>query len=253
MSSTASKTKDAKDVGSPVGDFWFDNPTWKSGTSFLIRSFKDEPQDSQSKGWQSEQFFMAVGLADGYFYNLVREIGIDVRDADGPQKSLKLTYNREENTFKKVKRFVIIVPRTLDWSEEDPIADCIREYKRLGHFKDCKIEKSAQRKESSRVKWVTDIIAAPNSQTSNDDKIPEGIVVDIPTTITPLLMNLKETQDATHGIDVERFQSEISAFSYRIAWRVKKQQLEDYVTIVEVETLDDLMQKIKTVQNSLDD
>lgn len=116
---------------------------------------------------------------------------MDIRDANGPENTLKLTYPREGESFKKVTRFLVLVPRSLDWSQEDPIKSIIQQYKDSGHFKDCKIEKSPRRSESTRVKWVTDVLL-PTIDGSVEH--PYGILMDLPTTITSLVMNFRQTR-----------------------------------------------------------
>ena len=200
---------------------------------------------------------MVIGLADGYFWNFVKEIAMDIRDANGPQHSLKLTYPPKDgkgftDEFKKVKRFLVIVPRSLEWNKEDPIADVIGLLSKSGHFKNCKIEKSPQRKDSPRIKWVTDVIFNPERSNSSDD-IKKGIVVDIPTTLTALLMNLRSKTSSIADIDKEKFASEASAFSYRISWQVKKENLQKYVKVIEVESTKDLLQVIHNVDEFIDE
>ena len=43
---------------------------------------------------------MAVELVDGYFYNFVKAIAIDIRDADG---RVELTYNRNKVEVREEK------------------------------------------------------------------------------------------------------------------------------------------------------
>ncbi|GFH50028.1 predicted protein [Chaetoceros tenuissimus] len=191
---------------------------------------------------------MAIGLADGYFWNLVKEIAIDIRDANGPQNSLKLEYPRQGEAFKLIKQFLVIVPRSLDWEKEDPIADFIKGMKNEGYFKDCRIEKSLMHGDSSRIKWVTDVNLDPKAVASSDG-VQRGIVVDIPTTLTALLMNLKS--QATSSTEKKKFTLEASSFSYRISWQLKKSNLDSIVKVVEVENLNDLLGKIRDVDQLL--
>ncbi len=211
---------------------------------------------------------MAIGLADGYFWNLVKEIAIDVRDANGPQNSVRLKY-RQEEVYKIVKRFLVIVPTSLDWSKEDPIAEFIKAQKAVSigqqeggyYFKDCQIEKSAERGNSSRIKWVTDVIFHADSDVDvpvdvdgrgnieqsspSGTDLPAGILMDIPTTLTALFMNLKSQHRITIDSSKEeindaeqQFRDEVNSFSYRIAWQLKKQKLDKYVAVVEVNGID---------------
>ena len=185
-----------------------------------------------------------------YFWNLVKEIAIDIRDANGPQNSLKLQYPRQGETFKLIKQFLVIVPRSLDWEKEDPIANFIRGMKHEGYFKDFQIEKSLMRGDSSRIKWVTDVNLDPKAVPSSDG-IQRGIVVDIPTTLTALLMNLKSQVKSSTEIDKEKFALEDSSFSYRISWQLKKNDLDSFVKVVEVENVNDLLGKIRNVDQLL--
>mmetsp|Transcript_28158 Transcript_28158/g.42610 ORF Transcript_28158/g.42610 Transcript_28158/m.42610 type:complete len:409 (+) Transcript_28158:47-1273(+) len=229
-----------------------------------VRSLKKEVEELKQS--------MALGLADGYFWNLVREISIDIRDAKeyGPDGGkLKLTYGRDGEALKHVDKFLILIPRELDWSKEDPIADLIREYKGLNYFKDCKIEKSPQRAESSRVKWVTDIIPGNGGEDDQsefsydvDTCIPSGsndsrVVVDIPTTLTAMLMSLKAQCEKTTGVnntnylDINKFHKEVSAFSFRLAWHLKKENLEKYAAVVEIKSTADLITTIENIKKSI--
>jgi hypothetical protein len=199
---------------------------------------------------------MAMGLADGYFWNLVKEIAVDIRDANGPEQTLKLTYPRQGEMLKHINRFLIVVPRSLDLSnEDDPIKNLINKYKDLGHFQDCKIEKSPLRADSSRIKWVTDVIVGLNiSNGSANPPYPYGILMDIPTTITALVMNLRadHASNRMNTVELEQmFQAEASSFAYRIAWQLKRQQLEEHVAVVEIENADDLLDKIRNVDEHL--
>ena len=203
---------------------------------FFVPNPNDEIRELNNEIYELKQS-MATGLADGYFWNLVKEIAMDVRDANGPQKTLKLTYPGQAEVYKSVKRFLVIVPRRLNWEKEDPIADFIKGCKAKGYFKDCKIAKSPLRGASSRIKWVTHVVADRPRSSSHDDDLNEAILLDIPTTITALLMNLKAQSAHDGKIDVAKFEKEVSSFSYRIAWQLKKQNLEKYVSVVEVEDL----------------
>eukprot|EP00934_Nitzschia_sp_Nitz4_P007051 Nitzschia sp. Nitz4//NODE_474_length_16687_cov_99.124940//15038//15994//NITZ4_additional_000070-RA//1//CDS//3329531937//7041//frame0 len=193
---------------------------------------------------------MAMGLADGYYWNLVQEIAMDIRDANGPQGTLKLCFPRQGEELKKVKRFYILIPRHLDFTKEDPIKELIGHFKGSGHFKDCKIEKSPTRAESTRVKWVTDVILNPSQAPAGSTSPPpyqDGILIDIPTTITALIMNLRADSASGDNINREIFQEEVSSFAYRLAWQLKRQQLENYVAVVEMENSLDLTDKIRDI------
>lgn len=245
------------------------------------RKLKNEIEDLKQS--------MAIGLADGYFWNLVREIAVDIRDAAGPQGSLKLKYGRdkdgkflEKNKF--VKRFLILVPRELDWVHvEDPIAKVINLQKfEKKTFQDCKIQKSANRMYSTREKWVTDLIGISSEISKvNTQTHPTGIVFDIPTTITAVLMSLRDhstsgsSSDSTitnaatakeggststttntvtfKNIDREKFQKEMSTFTHRISWQLKKAHLDEYVKVIEVDNLDNIVEKIISVHKHLED
>jgi len=192
---------------------------------------------------------MAIGLADGYFYNLVREIAIDVKDA--PDGSMKLTYGSDEVVSKMVSRFIVIVPRELDWLKEDPITDFIKAQRLDGgmndyYFKNCKIEKSPNRPDGSRPKWVNEVNF--NNTADDDDEKNEGILVDIPTTLTALLMDLRLNSQNNDEIDDDskkKFENEINSFSCRIAWQLKRHNLEKYVTVAEVKDLNIGLSKIR--------
>lgn len=230
---------------------------------------------------------MAIGLADGYFWNLVREIAVDVRDA--PHGLLELRHvgkdkdgNDLEPVRKYIHRFLVLVPRELDAKIDDPIANEINALKKQEIFKDCKIKKSVNRKSSSRMKFVTDLYnissssstetssqispvsrGAAGSKKKKETSYQDGIIFDIPTTITALLMSLRdfshegedEQQQEQEGgggntkIDTEKFQKEISTFTHRIAWQLKKAKLEDYVKVIEIENLDNLVDKITSVHD----
>jgi hypothetical protein len=137
------------------------------------------------------------------------------------------------------------------------------------------------RKMSSRVKFVTDLYKFSSSSTETSSQISpvsraagnkkkketsyqDGIIFDIPTTITALLMSLRDfshegeddeqqqQQQQQEGggntkIDTEKFQKEISTFTHRIAWQLKKADLEDYVKVIEIENLDNIVDKITSV------
>lgn len=216
---------------------------------FFVPNPNDEVRELKEEVKALKQS-MAIGLADGYFWNLVKEIAIDIRDANGPQNSLKLQYPRQGETFKLIKQFLVIVPRSLGWEKEDPIADFIRGMKHEGYFKDCQIEKSLMRGDSSRIKWVTDVNLDPKAVTTSEG-IERGIVVDIPTTLTALLMNLKSQVKSSTEMDKEKFALEASSFSYRLSWQLKKNGLDSFVKVVEVENLNDLLAKIRDVDQLL--
>lgn len=216
---------------------------------FFVPNPNDEVRDLKEEVKALKQS-MAIGLADGYFWNLVKEIAIDIRDANGPQNSLKLEYPRQGEAFKLIKQFLVIVPRSLDWEKEDPIAYFIKGMKSEGYFKDCRIEKSLMRGDSSRIKWVTDVNLVPKAVNSSDS-IQRGIVVDIPTTLTALLMNLKSQVKSSTEIDKVKFALEASSFSYRISWQLKKNNLDSIVKVVEVENLNDLLGKIRDIDQLL--
>jgi hypothetical protein len=207
---------------------------------------------------------MAIGLADGYFWNLVREIAVDVRDAQGLLELQHVGKDKDGNDLKPVRkhihRFLIIVPRELNSEIEDPIANEINAHKKSETFKDCKIEKSVNRDYSSRVKFVTDLYSFSSSSslsagTSKNKSYHDGIIFDIPTTITALFMSLRDYKngnlDHHHGkdtnIDTTKFQKEISIFTHRIAWQLKKANLEEYVKVIEVENLENIVDKIIAV------
>lgn len=186
---------------------------------------------------------MAIGLADGYFWNLVREIAIDIRDANGPDGALRLVYSKDEQTYKIVENFIILVPRKLEWSEDDPIASKINTLKGMGTFRDCKIEKSHARADSSRFKWVTDVIGMNGSTC---------VLVDVPTTLTALFMKLKSSSyQPDSPIVLAKFQHEISVFSLRIAWQLKKLGLDKYVKVVEIEDLNELLDTIQDISTQI--
>jgi len=222
---------------------------------------------------------MAIGLADGYFWDRVREISIDIQDAkryglDGGK--LRLEYHQREggDVLKHVERFLILIPRELDWSNEDPIAALIQGYKEAGCFKDCEIQKSPRRAESSRVKRVTDIIASDDdiSFINNDDndndknditydadlgkrkeqRRDDGIIIDIPTALTAMLMSMKaESKGGEETIDIDKFQKEVSIFSCRLAWHLKKEKMDKYAKVIEINDTKDLMQKLFDINRFL--
>mmetsp|Transcript_39788 Transcript_39788/g.96056 ORF Transcript_39788/g.96056 Transcript_39788/m.96056 type:complete len:502 (-) Transcript_39788:48-1553(-) len=217
---------------------------------FFVPNPNDEIRQLQRKVRKLKQS-MATGLADGYFWNLVKEIAMDIRDANGPEKTLKLTYPREGENLKKVKRFLVLLPRSLDWTQEDPIKSLIQQYKDSGHFKDCKIEKSPLRSESTRVKWVTDVLLPTIDGSAQH---PYGILMDLPTTITSLVMDLKADQvlqNVPQRSTQSRFEEEVSLFAYRLAWQLKRHQLEAHVAVVEIENPDHLLDKIREVDEAL--
>lgn len=59
---------------------------------FFIPNPSDEIKKLRNENKELKES-MAIGLADGYFWNLVREIAIDIRDA----------YSKDEQTYKIVK------------------------------------------------------------------------------------------------------------------------------------------------------
>eukprot|EP00548_Thalassiothrix_antarctica_P003694 CAMPEP_0194150268 /NCGR_PEP_ID=MMETSP0152-20130528/42380_1 /TAXON_ID=1049557 /ORGANISM="Thalassiothrix antarctica, Strain L6-D1" /LENGTH=245 /DNA_ID=CAMNT_0038853083 /DNA_START=578 /DNA_END=1315 /DNA_ORIENTATION=+ len=222
---------------------------------------------------------MAIGLADGYFWDYIREISIDIQDAKrySPNSGkLKLDYHQKEGgvIFKEVERILILIPRELDWSNEDPIAALIKGYKEAGCFKDCEIQKSPRRSESLRVKRVTNVIASDDdiSFIENDNynngiiydtdqlelKDGEGrqsdvaIIIDIPTALTSILMSMKATSKwEEKTVDVDEFQKEVSFFSHRLAWHLKKWRIDKYAKVVEINDTKDLMQKIFDINKFL--
>jgi len=154
----------------------------------------------------------------------------------------------------------VIVPRNLDSAKyEDPITTEINVYRDNGKFKDCRIKKSRRREESSREKWVTDLTEIPSDIANSKSKSHQvGIAFDIPTTITALLMSLREYHDGTNEVknskvDTAKFQKEISTFTYRIAWQLKRAKLDEYVKVVEVENLENLVDKIVKVHRHFQD
>ena len=213
----------------------------------IMEKYKQQLDDQKNKEAQILKSYMALGLADGYFWNLVREVAIDIRDAK--RQPMELTYSKEDTVRKKVvKRFLVVVPSELDWDEEDPIAAFINSNSddtTKNYLKGCKIQKSANRSESSRIKWVTDVIMSD----LNED---EGIVVDIPTTLTSIIMSLKEKSKSSDAImDIEGFQAGAKAFCHQIDQRLKEHNLDQYVTVVKMDKLDNFMDKIKKVNDNL--
>ena len=189
--------------------------------------------------------YLALGLADGYFWNFVREVAIDIRDANG--QPIELSYPKEDAVHKVVKRLLIVVPNELDWDKEDPIADFRFKKVNEGHLKDCQIPKSPNRSKGSRIKWVSEVVMP--------DLEDERIVMDIPTILTSIIMSLKDkSTSADASIDVKEYQAEVKAFCHQIIQRLKKHKLDKYVSIVEIDrfdTLSNFMDKIKEASDQL--
>jgi hypothetical protein len=188
---------------------------------------------------------MARGLADGYFWSLAKDVAIDIRDANG-NGSMKITYPKdkeepENDITKLVKRLLIIVPSALDWRKEeveDQIGDFIVSMRNENHFKNCKIEKSLNRRKASRIKGVTHVIMS--------DLEKEGIIIDIPTTLTSIIMRLRDESKSEDKIDEVQFKNEVGAFSGQIVKRLEEYKLDEYVTVVKMDNLDDnFMKNIK--------
>jgi len=200
---------------------------------------------------------MARGLADGYFWSLAKDVAIDIRDANG-NGSMKITYPKdkeepENDITKLVKRLLIIVPSALDWRKEevdvdveDQIGDFIVSMRNENHFKNCKIEKSLNRRKASRIKGVTHVIMS--------DLEEEGIIIDIPTTLTSIIMRLRdESTSEDKKIDEVQFKNEVGAFSGQIVKRLEEYKLDEYVTVVKMDNLDknNFIEKIRTVNDML--
>ena len=203
---------------------------------------------------------MAQGLADGYFWSFVKDVVIDIRDADAKNgKEIQLTYSKTEQPVEKmVKRLLIIVPSKLELNKYDPIAHFINSNKAKdqtkenneakGYFNDCQIIKSEgeDRDPDSKNKWVTEVIMS-------DKESNEGIIIDIPTTLTSIIMRLKDKSESKDKIDEDQFKNEVDAFGGQIVKRLKEgKELDQYVTVVKMDSLDDnFMKNIKWVNDQL--
>ena len=216
--------------------------TWKT---WLKKQREDEEMMLESN--------MARGLADGYFWNFVKDVALDIRDANaengtGTGTGIGLNYSETKTVRKSVKRLFIIVPDKLNWDEGDPIADFKEKAKT--YLIGCKIQNSAKRKES-RIKRVTELIMPDKHGNDSNDEVEEGIIIDIPTTLTAIIMRLRDNSEyEDRRIDKKQLGRELSAFISQVVKRVKedKEGLSTFVTVVVVtkhnSTNQDFMKKI---------
>jgi hypothetical protein len=219
---------------------------------FLVPDRKDEILDLKAKAARLKQI-AASGLAVGYFLNYVSQTAIQIRDASN-NNSLELTYANENKdpVDKDIKRFIIILPTKLDRSKDKPIADFINKKKKEGLFKVCQMKnnRSEQSSHSSRVNWVIDVIST---------ELDEDFVIDIPTTLDALFKNVVDQCKSKPPADLckskppadfeEAFQAEVNVFKDKLYSQLEKDNLEKFVTVVEVNDLEDLRDHIKGIND----
>ena len=221
----------------------------KSNVSELIEYSADilnEKQDWLDERNKEEDLrlksFLALGLADGYFWSFLKEIATGIQDRT-------MTYHSDgqqpEDKLKLIKRFIIILPMHLDWSTENswsnPITDFVNSNKDCNllkeqgyYFKNCQISN----KDSARPpKWVTEVIM---------HNLEERIIIDVPSTINTLFMSLKEqcTSEEDKELFGRMFQTEVSAFQERLVSQLKTHNLNKHVTIVAIDNLTCFKKKI---------
>ena len=150
---------------------------------------------------------MAIGLAEGYFWNYLLPVAKYIRvprpsTDDGTAGAYTCTASKigssddtGDNTPDKSNTvyapFLIIVPREINWWDPSSPIDTFLKDKELkyeddvvmkGHFRGVKIENTAA---FTRHKTVTHIVV------ENTTKQKEIITIDVPTTITSIIIQIK--------------------------------------------------------------
>ena len=172
-----------------------------------------EEREKLEKDVKDLESSMARGLADGYFWNFVKLVAEHVK---------------EENEDKEDPQpFLIIVPRTMEeWNEH-----LIKNY--IQSKRNTFIPDKFMDTRSSRPIHVTKVI-------HSDEKGQEEILIDIPTTVTSIIMRVTDENQKDDGDNRKKakaLKEEVNIFTNRIAWLLNKHKYEKYVAVVEVDDL----------------
>lgn len=191
---------------------------------------------------------VALGLADGYYWNFLEPIARQIAYVDGHGVSLEFESHDDRLTI--VPYFLVIVPKTLFHDSvgesQSLIPGLLHKCRADDRYSNCHL---TEQNESRHKQFCH--VAVPN----NNDTI-----FDIPSTLDTIIKQMKQIErtkidrsliksevmkkrkcnrccvkkDVEETLE-ERYQKEIRFFSSRLAYHLSTSELEDYVRVVEVD------------------
>lgn len=184
---------------------------------------------------------IALGLADAYFLNFLKWVAKDIsRNSSNVEETIsriKLTKLDTSTTFQpQTAGFYILVPSIIDnWDAADPFRALLQKYKDENLLTNVHVgqaNKDNPRFRPQIISWAPSVTCSGVA----------GVVIDIPTTLQVIYQNIKDMDigmgsgsgDDIMGIKQEAYKREVHLFVSRLSWRLKKEGLDPFVTVVEI-------------------
>lgn len=179
----------------------------------------------------------ALGLADAYFLNFLKWVAKDIsRNSSNVEETIsriKLTKLDTSTTFQpQTAGFYILVPSIIDnWDAADPFRALLQKYKDENLLTNVHVgqaNKDNPRFRPQIISWAPSVTCSGVA----------GVVIDIPTTLQVIYQNIKDMDigmgsgDDIIGMKQEAYKREVHLFVSRLSWRLKKEGLDPFVTVV---------------------
>lgn len=207
----------------------------------FILSTKDDAIDMLVIEVDSLQQSIAVGLAEAYYLDFVRDVGEMIKRNKG---YVRVSYQNPVEARGSAPSLIddlyvpcifMTIPRYLDWREGSPTRQRKESYIRSGGVLTCHVEGSGD----SNAPWLC-ITGIPLGYVLDLSPRPLQIIID------DIRANPTFSDDQKR---TEQYQKEINRFSHRLAWLVMRGGLENHFKILEFE--DEIMPYIPLACNEV--